>query len=1324
MMTFASCAPMCAAAALLSTLCFASVHAADARDDSKPDILMIAGSRSHGYGAHEHYAGLKILEEAIVASTDRVNVRVVRGWPEDKALVDDAESIVIYCDGGGRHLALEHRDALAEKMAAGCGFVCLHYAVEVPPSAQDDWLAWLGGNFELNYSVNPHWHADFANLPDHPVTAGVKPFGSEDEWYFHLRFTDQPGLQPILSAVAPPETMRRKDGAHSGNPHVRKSVARGDSQTVAWVFDRPDGGRSFGFTGGHFHWNWGHAPVRRLVTNAIRWTAGESLDADGSQLQSVKFDDLLENQDYDPPKNFNKDDVFEKFELQNISSVTPMRSITGAGMLVRTEDPRHPENAIAGIDVAPGVAATLVASEPTLRSLTNLDIDDRGRIWLCDVMNYRRRQGARPEGDRILILEDTDGDGVADDVKTFYQGRDIDSAMGICVLGNEIIVSASPSILKFTDTNGDDVPDRKEVIYTDVGQPQHDHSAHSFLFGDDGKLYWNFGNTGMQVKDAKGQTVVDIHGRPVVDNGQPFYGGMPFRTDLDGSNFEVLAHNFRNNWETTVDSFGTLWQSDNDDDGNRGTRINFVMQHGNYGYRDELTGASWKAQRITMDDEIPLRHWHLNDPGVVPNVLQTGAGSPSGICMYEGQLLPKRFWNQVIHCDPGPNVVRAYPMKSDGAGYTADIDPILTGTRDQWFRPADVCVAPDGSLFVTDWYDPGVGGHRQEDSDRGRLFRVAPPRSKYQVPTFDYSTADGAIAAMKNPARSVRFKAWQALHAMGTDAEAALLDVYRHDPNPRYRARALWLLGKTDGRGPHYVDEASKDADPNIRIVSIRLAGQLGMSTAQTLGQLAEDPDPQVRRELAVSLRFDDTDAMPGVFATLAAGYDGQDRWMLEALGIASDLRAADCFAAWMQHIDGQWDSPSGRELVWRLRAPESADLIADLLSKADLSDSDERRYFRAMEYHSDDVRAASLSRLVNHLIDCDLDDTIADRRIVRSVQRIRDFDAANRSPKIAAAIDRHVQSQRGTANYLTLIKRFQPQKLESAFESLMLSDGNSSAAVEALSTVLQEQSGIDRINRWMRDADTAKATRTIRLVGMLGNPRAMSMLSSLVANANQPFATRSAAIASMAGNNIGQKKLLELATGGKLPADTRLLVGGRLASVSNADIRNQAAKILPLPQQADHEPLAPLDQMAKMNGDVEQGRKLFRGVATCSNCHLVDGFGKTVGPDLSEIGSKLSREAMFTSILDPSAGISHNYENYVALLDSGQIITGVMVSETDDSVTLRTAEAIDREIDKDELEEIIKSEKSIMPENLHHTTDQQGLVDLVEYLMTLTKKE
>src|SRR5262249_20397720 len=358
----------------------------------------------------------------------------------------------------------------------------------------------------------------------------------------------------------------------------------------------------------------------------------------------------------------------------------------------------------------------------------------------------------RPEGDRILILEDTDGDGKADKVKVFYQGRDVDSAMGICVLGNKVIVSCSPDVLVFTFDENDNVL-KKEKLFTKTGQRQHDHSAHSFVFGPDGKLYWNFGNTGQAVHDRNGKLVVDRAGNPVVDNGRPYYGGMVFRCNTDGSDFEVLAHNFRNNYETAVDSFGTLWQSDNDDDGNFGVRINYVMEFGNFGYRDEMTGAGWQTKRTNMEKEIPLRHWHLNDPGVVPNLLQTGAGSPCSVCVYEGTLLPKVFRNQVIHCDAGPSVVRAYPVVPDGAGYkvTQTVNLLDGSKKNNWFRPVDPCVAPDGSLLVTDWYDPGVGGHGQRDLDRRRIFRVAPPGVKYTRPQLAFTTAACAAHALSSP---------------------------------------------------------------------------------------------------------------------------------------------------------------------------------------------------------------------------------------------------------------------------------------------------------------------------------------------------------------------------------------------------------------------------------------------------------------------------------------------------------------------------------------------------------------------------------------------
>ena len=176
------------------------------------------------------------------------------------------------------------------------------------------------------------------------------------------------------------------------------------------------------------------------------------------------------------------------------------------------------------------------------------------------------------------------------------------------------------------------------------------------------------------------------------------------------------------------------------------------------------------------------------------------------------------------------------------------------------------------------------------------------------------------------------------------------------------------------------------------------------------------------------------------------------------------------------------------------------------------------------------------------------------------------------------------------------------------------------------------------------------------------------------------------------------------------------------LRSNRKEEIRKAADELFPSPKSLDKEPVPPLAELLTRNGDSVSGEKLFKTTGTCANCHQVRGQGKVVGPDLTEIGSKLTREAMFVSVLDPSAGISHNFESYTALLESGAVVVGLMVSQTDDKVTLKDAQGIERVIPKTEIELLKKQEKSLMPENLIEALSTKDLVDVVEYMLTLKK--
>jgi type 1 glutamine amidotransferase len=263
-------------------------------------IVLISGGPSHGSGDHEHNAGCKLFQKCLADVPD-VEVIAHTGWPADPEALEGAAAIVIYSDGGGGHPALrgDRLKQLAKAIEEGAGFGCIHYAVEVPKDRGGaEWLAWLGGYFETDWSVNPFWEAEFDSLPDHPVTRGVKPFKQRDEWYYHMRFQpEMKGVTPILSALPPEQTLARRDGPHSNNPHVRAAVLeRKEPQHVMWVYERPDGGRGFGFTGGHSHAFWGNESFLKVVLNAIVWTAKAEVPASGVAAV-VTAEDLQANLD-------------------------------------------------------------------------------------------------------------------------------------------------------------------------------------------------------------------------------------------------------------------------------------------------------------------------------------------------------------------------------------------------------------------------------------------------------------------------------------------------------------------------------------------------------------------------------------------------------------------------------------------------------------------------------------------------------------------------------------------------------------------------------------------------------------------------------------------------------------------------------------------------------------------------------------------------------------------------------------------------------------------------------------------------------------------
>lgn len=317
---------------LPKTATIPGVRTGDASGATKK-IVLIAGKKSHGYGAHEHRAGCMLLAKALNESGLPVNAVVVTGgWPKDTSILDGAASIVIYADGGGRHPFNAHLAEVDKLMKKGVGLVCIHYGVEVPKGKSGEaFLDWAGGYFETHWSVNPHWTAKYQKLPKHEITRGVKPFRINDEWYYHMRFREEMrGVTPILTDLPPRSTLVKPDGslarpnnAHNNNEFVRKAVLeRKEPQHMAWATERKDGGRGFGFTGGHNHWNWGHDQFRKLMLNAIAWSAHVEVPKNGVPSKSLTVNDLMKNQDYKPRRNFNPARIQRMLDEWNQSSTS------------------------------------------------------------------------------------------------------------------------------------------------------------------------------------------------------------------------------------------------------------------------------------------------------------------------------------------------------------------------------------------------------------------------------------------------------------------------------------------------------------------------------------------------------------------------------------------------------------------------------------------------------------------------------------------------------------------------------------------------------------------------------------------------------------------------------------------------------------------------------------------------------------------------------------------------------------------------------------------------------------------------------------------
>ncbi len=923
-----------------------------------------------------------------------------------------------------------------------------------------------------------------------------------------------------------------------------------------------------------------------------------------------------------------------------------------------------------GLYLPEDLQATLWAESPKLYNPTNMDMDIRGRIWVTEAVNYRNFANDSTKfrhhsmGDRVMILEDTDGDGKADTAKVFVQDPDLIAPMGIAVIGNKVIVSCAPNLIVYTDEDGDDIPDRKEVLLTGFGGFDHDHSLHAVYAGPDGNWYFNTGNAGPHmVTDRSGWTLRsgslytggtpynrENNGNRKSDDGKVWVGGLALRVNPDGSALTVLGHNFRNAYEVIPDSYGNLWQNDNDDEV-VSCRATWLMEGGNAGYFSADGTRNWQADQRPGQEKFTA-HWHQEDPGVMPAGDITGAGSPTGITVNESDLLGKQYRGLLLSADAGRNAIFGYQPALEGSGYNlgrrinfisslAEDNPNYEWNdaeenkrREKWFRPSDVMIGTDGAIYIADWYDPVVGGHQMSDTmGYGRIYRISPKNKTLAAPVIDLKTGEGQIQALKSPAINVRNQGFQGLKQQG-EAAIPLVQPLLSDQNPFIRARATWLMGQLGEKGIAELEKLLKHSDELMRATAYRALRQVVPDILPYAHQLSKDRSAFVRREVAISVRDLPFEKTKPVLLELAERYDGVDRWYLETLGSAIEGNESEIYPELLNKLAAgqsplEW-SKKMAGLAWRLHPVGAAPALEQRAGATSLSPEERGSAMTALAF-------------------------------------IRDKSAVEAMRRLAAVTDQGISE--GAAYWLSF----------------------------------------RRTNDWQHLADWSEMELNIEYERGLAQ---MKIKRDVILNTERPADERRVNTLAMAEDPIGAQLLIGMAAENKLPKELVPYVEEKIFDNSDPTIRVQAGKFFQRPG-GEHTYVIP--DIAALKGDAVHGKQLFE--LACSTCHKVGDTGNTVGPELTTISGKFGREELLEAIVNPSAAIAFGYQSWLVNTKDGGAVFGFLVSENNENIVINDIAGQRHVIAIDNISSRQRQDRSLMPAPADLNLKEQDLADIVSYL-------
>jgi putative membrane-bound dehydrogenase-like protein len=1235
--------------------------------------LLFLGDKGHHQPEARFKQIMPVLKERGIDLTYTENMSDLN----EKTLGEYA-GLVIYANT--TEISPEQEKALLEYVEGGKGFIPLHCASYCFLNSPK-YIALVGAQFKR------HGTGTFRTQlseEDHPLLRGFGGFESWDETYVH-------------------------DKHNPTDRTVLEYRAEGNGKEP-WTWVRTQGkGRVFYTAWGHDQRTFGNPGFHNLLERGIRWAVKDNPDVVPAFQDKPKMTAVA------------KDVKPFEYEAADVPFYPPQRGANKGNEKWQMQKPVAPEESLKHLVTPQGFRVELFVAEPELQGKPIcMNWDERGRLWVCETVDYPNEMQPKSEGrDRIRICEDTDGDGRADKFTVFVDKLSIPTSLVFCRGG--VIVHQAPDTLFLKDEDGDDKCDTRKVLFTGWSTGDTHAGPSNLRYGLDNWYYGQVGYAGFQ-----GQ----IAGQP-----QSFKQGFyRFKVGADKdevkvTEFEFLRNTNNNSWGVGITEDGILLGSTAN--GNPSVYMPIANR-----YYERVRGWSSSVLGSIAEDD---RFYPITDK--IREVDHHGSfTAAAGHAVYTARTYPREYWNSTAFVtDPTGHLAATFRLTRNGADFSSKNSWNLLASDDEWTAPIMAEVGPDGHVWVIDWYNyivqhnPTPAGFKNgrgnayetnlRDKKHGRIYRVVYTAAKKEKQlTLKDASPETLVKTLANDNMFWRLHAQRLLVERNEQAEFAALAALISEAKLNEigfcpaATHAIWVLNAvtTVDEGPDYLNALA--ACLQHPAADVRRNGLLAMGSdsertavAQYLGKLMrqlnkDEPDPQVR--LAEFLAMADHRSASDPVKCLAALQDNEvlrDRWLLDAVTAAAARAAVPVLVIALRHDSPMnLSNPLTRERLALVaqhfaRDEEADQIIGRIFSEADTRDplvvstilsGLEKGWPRGKKVALREREEAALGNFLNLV-------PASEQSTVISLARKLGSEKLDKYAEEIAA---------------TLLTTVQNDKVEDAVritaaKQLVEFRKNDSAAAAALLSLLSPRISPQLAAGLIEAAAKSEAAET-------GAALLEAVKSVTPAN-------RAGVITAIVSRSEWTKTMLDAAEKAEFAlSELSLDQKQSLAAHPDRTLRDRAKKLLAagggLPNADRQKVIEELISITTDKGDPVAGKTAFKKV--CAKCHTHSGEGTKVGPDLTGMAVHPKKELVI-HLLDPSRSVEGNYRAYTVLVDDGRVLTGLLASESKTAVELIDAEGKKQVVQREQIEQLQQSQKSLMPEGFEKQLTKVELTDLLEFM-------